>query len=51
MKMQNEIRAESSGRVERVECAAGDPVEAGALLVRLEQEESCSEAPSRGVEG
>jgi len=40
MKMQNEIRAESSARVTRVECAAGDPVEAGALLLRLEPQES-----------
>ena len=36
MKMQNEIRAESAARVTRVDCAAGQTVEAGALLLRLE---------------
>jgi len=52
MKMQNEIRAESSARVARVECAAGDPVEAGALLLRLEPEESPeSQVQSRKQEG
>ena len=36
MKMQNEIRAESAARVTRVDCVAGQTVEAGALLLRLE---------------
>jgi biotin carboxyl carrier protein len=34
--MQNEIRAESAARVARVDCVAGQTVEAGALLLRLE---------------
>jgi len=38
MKMQNEIRAESAARVTRVDCVAGQTVEAGALLLRLEPE-------------
>lgn len=36
MKMQNEIRAEAAARVTRVDCVAGQTVEAGALLLRLE---------------
>jgi biotin carboxyl carrier protein len=38
MKMQNEIRSDSQARVETVECTAGQTVEAGALLIRLEPE-------------
>jgi biotin carboxyl carrier protein len=36
MKMQNEIRAEAAVLVTRVDCVAGQTVEAGALLLRLE---------------
>jgi biotin carboxyl carrier protein len=36
MKMQNEIRAEAAARVSGVDCVAGQTVEAGALLLRLE---------------
>jgi biotin carboxyl carrier protein len=36
MKMQNEIQAESEARVEAVECVAGQAVDTGAILVRLE---------------
>jgi biotin carboxyl carrier protein len=36
MKMQNEIQAESHARVVAVECVAGQAVDAGAILVRLE---------------
>jgi 3-methylcrotonyl-CoA carboxylase alpha subunit len=38
MKMQNEIRADSAACVARIDCAAGQTVEAGALLIRLEPE-------------
>ncbi len=40
MKMQNEIRAESGARVTLVDCVAGQTVEAGALLLRLEPEKA-----------
>ena len=36
MKMQNEIRAEGSGTVASLECEAGQAVESGAVLIRLE---------------
>jgi biotin carboxyl carrier protein len=36
MKMQNEIRAEGPGVVTKVECSAGQTVETGAVLVRIE---------------
>ncbi|HEV8609320.1 MAG TPA: biotin/lipoyl-containing protein [Thermoanaerobaculia bacterium] len=36
MKMQNEIRADCAGLVTSVECSAGQTVETGALLVRVE---------------
>ena len=36
MKMQNEIRADGAGRVTKVECSAGQTVETGALLVRID---------------
>lgn len=36
MKMQNEIQAESEARVVAVECVAGQAVDTGAILVRLE---------------
>ncbi|MGH9441445.1 MAG: acetyl-CoA carboxylase biotin carboxyl carrier protein subunit [Thermoanaerobaculia bacterium] len=36
MKMQNEIRAETDGTVESLECEAGQTVESGALLLRFE---------------
>jgi biotin carboxyl carrier protein len=35
MKMQNEIRAEAPARIKRLACSAGQPVEAGALLLEL----------------
>lgn len=35
MKMQNEIRAEAPGTVSAVDCEAGQPVEAGAVLIRF----------------
>ncbi|MGH7481496.1 MAG: acetyl-CoA carboxylase biotin carboxyl carrier protein subunit [Longimicrobiales bacterium] len=36
MKMQNELRAESAGRVAKIHAAAGQAVEKGALLVEFE---------------
>jgi biotin carboxyl carrier protein len=36
MKMQNEIRADRGARISSVECVAGQTVETGAILVRLE---------------
>lgn len=36
MKMQNEIRAEAAALVTRIDCVAGQTVEAGALLLRLD---------------
>lgn len=36
MKMQNEIRADAVARIAAVECAPGQTVETGAVLVRLE---------------
>jgi biotin carboxyl carrier protein len=36
MKMENELRAQSAGRVKAVHAAAGAAVEKGALLVELE---------------
>lgn len=42
MKMQNEIRSESAARVTLVECAAGQTVEAGTLLLRLEPEKAAT---------
>ncbi len=36
MKMQNEIQAESDARVVAVECVAGQAVDTGAILIRLE---------------
>ena len=38
MKMENELRATSSGRVKRVAVATGSAVEKGALLLELESE-------------
>ncbi len=38
MKMENELKAESTGRVARIHVSAGDAVEKGALLVELEAE-------------
>ena len=46
MKMENDLKAESAGRVSRVAVEAGQPVDKGAVLVELESEEGVE-----GVEG
>jgi pyruvate carboxylase subunit B len=38
MKMENELKAESNGVVDRIHVAPGQPVEKGALLVEFEAE-------------